>query len=310
MSPQVNPHEPSELALLEQAALTVSKVGESAVDIAEIAELVAVSEQTARELFPTNEDLLSALRVFLNSRFEAYVNEELRQLPDATTALEKLVAVAYGYFNFCQAEKHNFGAFIALTTTSRTEGFDADFAALSDRPSFQLIMNLTRQAIIEAGGPRDEWALVSCAATVFATMHGYCHLAAFGIIRYLTDAAKKQTLQAVMRTLIAGVRPILSEGLNHRILPTNYVGPIDFPQPASATEMPKTTDEETKKTLWRAAIEQTNDGGLSTVTLYRAAERAQVEHSEALRLLDGDENLLRSLENHLDETDQGFIGAQ
>lgn len=52
MSPQVNPHEPSELALLEQAALTVSKVGESAVDIAEIAELVAVSEQTARELSP------------------------------------------------------------------------------------------------------------------------------------------------------------------------------------------------------------------------------------------------------------------
>lgn len=296
--------------LLEQAVRTVSIAGESALNVDEVATLAEVDASEARTMYPDSDALAIGVREFVTDRFLYFVEQELEKLPPASPALDKIQAVAHGYYAFSQSEEHNYGAYINMGASGVYHGFDTDFTQDMDRPSYNLVMQLTREAIIEAGGPKDGWLLLTAAAALWATMHGYCHLATNGVARFLNDAPRKQTMHTVIRTIIAGVTPALSQGLSRSMTPINYVGPVDFEAPPRAKDMPRESDADKRKAIWRGAVEQAAEGGLPSVTLARAAERAGFERSEATRLLDGTDKLLKTLEEHLDEADQSMIGAQ
>lgn len=95
-------HNPHRSALLKQAALTVGKIGPSAVALPEVAELSGVPLDSARSLYSDEQALLKDLYEFAHARCEHYVQAELLHATSEEEPTVTLKRVGSGIFTFSQ----------------------------------------------------------------------------------------------------------------------------------------------------------------------------------------------------------------
>lgn len=197
----------------------------------------------------------------------------------------------------------------AESTHVKPVDFNQAFATKDLRLIYRTIMELTRQIMVNVKAEQDVALLTSAATGFYSGIIGYCHLASFGIFRMLSKPAKRQTFSVAMDTALAGLTSYVERGTGVALTPTQ---PVGLPEPTTlvAATMPRETREEKVKAILRGAVEVALRHGVPSITVAASAQQAGISPQEAGSLFDGDERLVKQLEDSLDERDQTFIGTQ
>lgn len=305
------PIDPDRRLILEQSARTVTKLGREALNLRTVATQAGVGVEKALSLYPTEGELFNGLTSYVRSRFEYYTHKEMDGLGPAASPTEILKRAGFGYFHFSQEEKYNFGTYVTLHNQHDFPvQFGTEFPQESKHPYYYLLLKQTKAAITELGGPQDGWLLSSQSLAMFAAVHGFCHLATFGNLKVLSPAAKKQTLAALIETLVNGVVPTLRTGKYLSLEPLTYATtpakPVDYTAPSA----PSTSQHKLLQQLLRSGIKQFAEQGRQSLTLQNSAENAGISMDDARRLCESDEAFIAELECALDSLSQDYITTQ
>ena len=308
-------NQPSRQLLIEQAGRVIAKAGIVEVRLREVADQVDVPLAEAQELFASEAELVQETKHTLNEALTSVVDLHLQRLPENATAVDKLRATALAYFSFAVEDPSAFAAFSAVHATPRVGVTAEDFVSpdgdVEKCPIMQIVFELTEEAIKESGGvdPDVNGTLLS-ALSIFSHLHGVTQLAAEGILRYLSPAAKKQTFGAVMDTLSVGLYPFFRGERVERTIPYGLVGEQPEALVAKAKDYPRGTEDEQRTALLRGAIEEALDHGVTGLHIGGAAKRAGLSVQEAEHLIESDQELASFLERYLDKVNYEFIFRQ
>lgn len=307
-------NQPSRQLLIEQAGRVIAKAGTSAVHLREVADQVDVPFAEAREHFASDEQLVEATTESLNDALTSAVDLHLADLPEDATAIDRLRAASLAYFSFAVEDPTAFAAFSAAQSVAKPRLYAEDFAAVDGAtdpcPIMELLFELTGDAMTEAGGSPDPQEVMLSALAVFSHLHGVTQLAAEGILRYLSPAAKRQTFSGVMDTLSVGLSPFFKGERVEKAEPRGLNGEQPEPIVHKAVDFPRGTEEETRTALLRGAIEEVLDHGVTGLHLGGAATRADLTVQEAEHLVESDQELASYLERYLDKINYDFIAGQ
>lgn len=306
--------QPSRQLLIEQASRVIAKAGMDAVRLRDVADQVDVPLAEAQEHFATDAELVEETKEALNQALLSVVDLHFSRLPDNASAVDKLRSAAMSYFSFAVEEPTSFAAFTAVQASPR-EGLTAEVFAekggsADTCPILELLYNLTKDAMAESGGTADARGTMLSALAIFSHLHGVTQLAAEGILRYLSPAAKKQTFGGVMDTLSVGLIPFFQGERVEHTAPFGLVGEQPEPLLTKAVDFPRETEEEKRTALLRGAIEEALDHGVTGLHIGGAATRAGLTVQEAEHLIESDQELASYLERYLDKINYEFIYRQ
>ena len=306
---------PSRQLLIEQAGRVIAKAGIDEVRLREVADQVDVPFGEARALFASEAELVEATKHSLNEALTSVVDLHLERLPENATAVDKLRATALSYFSFAVEDPSAFAAFTAVHATPQVGLKAEDFVDRGGRaetcPIMRMLFELTEDAIRESGGREvDAKGTLLSALSIFSHLHGVTQLAAEGILRYLSPAAKKQTFSAVMDTLSVGLYPFFRGERIERAIPYGLVGKQPEVLLTKAKDLPRATEEEQRSALLRGAVEEILDRGVTGLYIGGAANRAGLSVQEAEHLIESDKELTNYLERYLDKINYEFIYRQ
>ncbi|OFP64637.1 hypothetical protein HMPREF2978_00365 [Corynebacterium sp. HMSC074C01] len=306
---------PSRQLLIEQAGRVIAKAGIDEVRLREVADQVDVPFAEAQALFASEAELVEATKHSLNDALTSVVDLHLERLPENATAVDKLRATGLSYFSFAVEDPSAFAAFTGVHATPRLGLTAEDFAnpdgRAEKRPIMRILFELTEEAIKESGGPElDAKGTLLSALSIFSHLHGVTQLAAEGILRYLSPAAKKQTFSAVMDTLSVGLYPFFRGERIERAIPYGLVGKQPEVLLTKAKDLPRATEEEQRSALLRGAVEEVLDRGVTGLHIGGAAKRAGLRVQEAEHLIESDQELASYLERYLDKINYEFIYRQ
>ncbi len=306
---------PSRQLLIDQSGRVIAKAGIDEVRLREVADQVDVPFAEAQALFASEAELVEATKDSLNEALTSIVDLHLERLPENATALDKLRATGLAYFSFAVEDPASFAAFTAVHATPRLHLSAEDFAHRGGRaeacPIMRIPYELSEEAIKESGGPAlDAQGALLSALSIFSYLHGITQLAAEGILRYLSPAAKKQTFSAVMDTLSVGLFPFFRGERIERTNPYGLVGEQPETLVRKAKDFPRATEEEQRSALLRGAVAEVLDRGVAGLHIGGAANRAGLSIQEAEHLIESDQELASYLERYLDKVNYEFIYRQ
>ena len=306
--------QPSRQLLIEQAGRVIAKAGIDAVRLRDVADQVDVPFAEAQEYFASDAELVEATTETLNAALLSVVDMHFKRLPENATAVDRLRSASMSYFSFAVEDPTSFAAFTAVQASPREDLTAEVFASEGGRadtcPILELLYDLTDDAVKEAGGSSDAHGTMLFALAIFSHLHGVTQLAAEGILRYLSPAAKKQTFSGVMDTFSVGLYPFLRGERLERTAPFGLVGEQPEPLLAKAVDFPRGTEEEKRTALLRGAIEESLDHGVTGLHIGGAATRAGLTVQEAEQLIESDQELASYLERYLDKINYEFIYRQ
>lgn len=307
-------NQPSRQLLIEQAGRVIAKAGTDAVRLRDVADQVDVPFAEAQEQFASDAELVKATTEALNAALLSVVDLHFKRLPENATAVDKLRSAAMSYFSFAVEDPTSFAAFTAVQASPRVgltaEVFAAEGGRADTCPVLELLYDLAEEAIKESGGSTDAHGIMLSALAIFSHLHGVTQLAAEGILRYLSPAAKKQTFSGVMDTLSVGLLPFFRGERLERTAPVGLVGEQPEPLLTKAVDFPRGTEEEKRTALLRGAIEESLDHGVTGLHIGGAATRAGLTVQEAEHLIESDQELASYLERYLDKINYEFIYRQ
>lgn len=191
--------QPFKQLLIEQAGRVIAKAGIDEVRLREVANQVDVPLAEAQALFASEAELVEATKHSLNDALTSTIDLHLKGLPENATAVDKLRATALSYFSFAVEDPSSFAVFTAVYASPRTGLTAEDFASRDGEadtcPIMRILFDLTKDAIKESGGTElDAYGTLLSALSIFSHLHGVTQLAAEGILRYLSPAAKSKPL--------------------------------------------------------------------------------------------------------------------
>lgn len=270
-----------------------------------------ISPREAHAIFPTTADLLAEAGQRLITSYEGFVRPALDALPNDASLESTYTAFCEGYHEFSATATVSFGAFHALlVTTELPDDFDADLRQLELNPALRDMLELVRTEITRVGGPRDVWLWTTRAIALLSSVHGLAHLNSFGVLRFLGGPAKRQLLNAVIQHNHAAMVDELATGMGYVCLPRTFLCGEEEPAIPPARAFPKTTDEEITAALFRGAIESGMELGVEDLRVEYAAQRADVNYGDTLRLLNPELTFVKQLENYMDVVALHIIGRQ
>lgn len=270
-----------------------------------------ISKEEISEFFPTDDELRTILQSELDATIIRFGDYELGTLPDDATSMDKLKAIGRAYFSFSQESPDIFGAFISNPMPIHfPTDFDEDMDKLKMRPTVTRVLGYIHDLIEEYDGPRDVDFLLHVALATCGTIHGITHLCTYGICRLLSPVAKKQLLQGSLECLSEGVLRAIRKGGKIEIEPHSMAGNIPINDTPKAPEFPRNNDEEKQIAVYRGLIDLVWDLGEEQVDISKVSQYADLPMKDVLRLTDGADKLLKTVEDYLDNQDQGFIGVQ
>ena len=307
--------QPFKQLLIEQAGRVIAKAGIDEVRLREVADQVDVPLAEAQALFASEAELVEATKHSLNDALTSTIDLHLQELPENATAVDKLRATALSYFSFAVEDPSSFAAFTAVYASPRTGLTAEDFASRDGEadtcPIMRILFDLTKDAIKESGGTElDAYGTLLSALSIFSHLHGVTQLAAEGILRYLSPAAKKQTFSAVMDTLSVGLYPFFRGERIERTEPYGLEGEQPKALLTKAEDFPRSTEDEQRTALLRGAVEEALDHGVTGLHIGGAAKRAGLSVQEAEHLIESDQELASFLERYLDKINYEFIYRQ
>ena len=229
-----------------------------------------ISKEEISEFFPTDDELRTILQSELDATIIRFGDYELGTLPDDATSMDKLKM----------------------------------------RPTVTRVLGYIHDLIEEYDGPRDVDFLLHVALATCGTIHGITHLCTYGICRLLSPVAKKQLLQGSLECLSEGVLRAIRKGGKIEIEPHSMAGNIPINDTPKAPEFPRNNDEEKQIAVYRGLIDLVWDLGEEQVDISKVSQYADLPMKDVLRLTDGADKLLKTVEDYLDNQDQGFIGVQ
>ncbi|WP_141744805.1 MULTISPECIES: TetR-like C-terminal domain-containing protein [Corynebacterium] len=290
--------------MLDLAVRVIARAGRDAVAVCTVAEQTDVEVKEAKKLFASDEQLADEAKAYLDKLVIHYLDEQEKYLSPDATALDRMRAMATGFFEFAQKHPVYFDAFTftqaAPSLHSYELSFDDYLQRSGKRPTLDVLLNIARDCIEEAGGPRDADLVRIQAVSLLVGVHGISHLCTTGVLRHLSPTAKKQTFNACLDYLSAGLAVGFAHGAIPPQDPVAMGGSLPADKRIRAKDLPRGNDGEVVRALLRGAVEDIVDSGLSNMHLGTAAERAGIDFDRATHLIEGDQKLLSLLEKHID----------
>lgn len=266
-----NPEDLLRLQLCSAGAFLGSVSGESVITVEKAATECRMSAETARRLFPTDEELRLAVRDFVTERLRAYT-------PVAPGAsIEQLIEdFTNGAYRFSSTEGHAYRMLIKFPPTSDFYP-DAvkDFAAAMTAHDFPDKTVKIRAFILG--------------------LNGLCFLTVFGVAKGLTPAVKSRLFATYAESCI-------------HLIHTEHIETLE---PSTYTHVKKVALADPERTrLYEAAIKESFQNQAAAPTLEGAARIAAMPLSRASALIDGDGALLEEMIQYAEDKLAHYMRTQ
>lgn len=224
--------------------------------------------------------------------FEACVDKPA--LFDAATPyLDRLRLYSTALQRFATGRQQAFSAYCSLARTpTLPEDFDADISEVD--VGFRLLLEIVRDEILRADGPREAW--VPVALTLYSGFWGIAHLNTFGIARHLLPAGKRQLCSSMVGHLYACTRDVVRTGVVCCPEPCDFAEPSRYIVPP-ALSLPQESPEDIRYALYRSAAEIVWEGG--ELSMPAVAERIGLRSNDFLPYVDVDRPLRNQVEEFL-----------
>ena len=175
--------------MLDLAVRVIARAGRDAVAVCTIAEQTDVEVNEAKQLFASDEQLADEAKAYLDKLVIHYLDEQEKYLSPDATALDRMRAIATGFFEFAQKHPVYFDAFTFTQAAPSLHSFELSFddylQRSGKRPTLDILLNIARDCIEEAGGPRDADLVRIQAVSLLVGVHGISHLCTTGVLRHL-----------------------------------------------------------------------------------------------------------------------------